>query len=128
RRAYADSAADTPAWSRVLSSALLAGPVAGTVLGGLAWLSGGPLGAGRMAQIGPVPWQGALTATVVVGGSAVIGAALPRAFRYGRAPAPTPRRLNPRAVSNPAPSQTPRPSHSPRSWSCGWSKPVVKPR
>jgi hypothetical protein len=34
-----------------------------------------------MAQIGPVPWQVALTATVVVGVSAVIGAALRRAFR-----------------------------------------------
>jgi hypothetical protein len=71
-----------PAWSLVLGSALVAGPVAGAVLGGLAWLSGGPLGAGRLAQVGPVPWQMALTATVVVGIAVAIGAALRRAFRH----------------------------------------------
>jgi hypothetical protein len=75
-----------PAWSLVLESALLAGPVAGAVLGGLAWLSGGPLGAGRLAQVGPVPWQVALTATVVVGIGVTIGSALRRAFRSAPRP------------------------------------------
>jgi hypothetical protein len=75
-----------PAWSMVVGSALLAGPVAGVVLGALAWVSGGPLGAGRLAQIGPVPWQVALVATVVVAVSAAIGAALGRAFRAPRRP------------------------------------------
>ncbi|MEV6598002.1 DUF6350 family protein [Actinoplanes sp. NPDC051346] len=70
-----------PAWSLVLGSALLAGPVAGLVLGVLAWLSGGPLGDGRMAEIGPVPWHVALIATTVVGVSSCIGAAAGRAFR-----------------------------------------------
>jgi hypothetical protein len=60
----------------VLGSAALAGPVAGAVLGVLAWASGGPLGAGRMAQIGPVPWQVALVAAGVVTASATTGAAL----------------------------------------------------
>jgi hypothetical protein len=75
-----------PAWSLVLESALLAGPVAGAVLGGLAWLSGGPLGAGRLAQVGPVSWQVALTATVVVGIGVTIGSALRRAFRSAPRP------------------------------------------
>jgi Family of unknown function (DUF6350) len=74
-------ASGQPAWSLVLCSALLAGPVAGVVLGGLAALSGGPLGAGRLAQVGPVPWQVALAGTVVVAVSVAIGAALTRAFR-----------------------------------------------
>jgi hypothetical protein len=70
-----------PAWSLVLSSAVIAGPVAGIVLGTLSWLSGGPLGDGRMAQIGPVPWQVALVATSVVTVCACIGSAAGRAFR-----------------------------------------------
>ena len=77
----ADSPVPQPGWSLVLGSALLAGPVAGVVLGGLAWASGGPLGAGRISQVGPVPWQVALVATLVVAVSATIGAALGRAFR-----------------------------------------------
>jgi hypothetical protein len=70
-----------PAWSLVVGSALIAGPVAGIVLGILAWMSGGPLGNGRMAVVGPVPWQVGLVATGVVAVSASIGAALGRAFR-----------------------------------------------
>ena len=70
-----------PSWATVLCSAVLAGPVAGVVLGVLARVSGGPLGAGRMAQIGPDPWQVALVATAVVAVSAAVGAAAARAFR-----------------------------------------------
>jgi len=73
------------AWSRVVGAALIAGPVAGLVLGALAWLSGGALGDGRMSQIGPVPWQVALVATGVLGVSTTIGAAAARAFRAGPA-------------------------------------------
>jgi hypothetical protein len=72
-----------PPWPRVIGAALIAGPVTGLVLGGLAWLSGGALGNGRMSQIGPVAWQVALVAMVVVGISTTIGAAAARAFRSG---------------------------------------------
>nr|BFE76523.1 hypothetical protein GCM10020092_098240 [Actinoplanes digitatis] len=65
----------------MLGAALLSGPVAGLVLGVLSWMSGGPLGNGRLAEIGPVPWQVALVATIVVAVSASIGAAAGRAFR-----------------------------------------------
>ena len=76
-----DPAPVEPAWSLVLGSAALAGPVAGLVLGALSWLSGGSLGDGRMAEIGPVPWQVALISTIMVAVSACIGAAAGRAFR-----------------------------------------------
>jgi len=76
-----DPAPVEPSWSLVLGAAIIAGPVAGLVLGVLSWLSGGALGDGRLSEIGPVPWQVALIATVVVAVSAGIGAAAGRAFR-----------------------------------------------
>jgi hypothetical protein len=74
----------TPGWGTVLGAAVLAGPAAGVVLGLLAWFSGGPLGSGRLAQIGPVPWQVAATGAAVVAVSAALGAAAARAFRPPR--------------------------------------------
>jgi len=76
--------AELPPWSQVVGAALLGGPVAGLVLGALAWVSGGSLGGGRLAEIGPVPWQVGLVATGVVAVSAAIGAAAARTF--GRRP------------------------------------------
>ncbi|MDT5042190.1 MAG: hypothetical protein QOE51_3175 [Actinoplanes sp.] len=70
-------------WSRLIGAALITGPVAGMVLGGLAWLSGGALGDGRLAQIGPGVWPVALVATAVLGVSTTIGAAAARSFRSG---------------------------------------------
>ncbi|MFI7546425.1 DUF6350 family protein [Actinoplanes sp. NPDC049599] len=76
-----DPAPAEPSWSLVLGAAALSGPVAGLVLGLLSWMSGGSLGDGRLSEIGPVPWQVALVATIVVTVSAGIGAAAGRAFR-----------------------------------------------
>jgi hypothetical protein len=73
-----------PPWSLVVGGGILAGPAAGLVLGVLGKLSGGPLGDGRLATIGPDPWQLGLVAAAVVGVSAALGAAAARAF----APAP----------------------------------------
>jgi len=66
-------------WPRLLGAAALAGPVAGVVLGTAAYASAGPLGAGRLAVMGPVAWQVALVATGVVALGAVLGAASARA-------------------------------------------------
>ena len=77
-------APSAPGWGTVLGAAVVAGPVAGVVLGLLSWLSGGPLGSGRLSQIGPVPWQVATTAAAVVAVSASLGAAAARAFRAPR--------------------------------------------
>jgi len=63
-----------PPWTVLLGGAALAGPVAGLVLGLLAEVSGGSLGDGRMAVIGPDPWQVGLVATAVVAVSAALGA------------------------------------------------------
>ena len=76
-----DPAPAEPSWSVVLGAAALSGPVAGLVLGLLSWLSGGSLGDGRLAEIGPVPWHVVLIASTVVAVSAGIGAAAGRAFR-----------------------------------------------
>ncbi|MGW0501299.1 cell division protein PerM [Micromonospora sp. NPDC003241] len=65
-------------WRRLLVPAVLVGPVAGALLGVLAEVSGGPLGAGRLAEVGPVGWQVALAATLITGGGAVLGAGATR--------------------------------------------------
>ena len=55
-----------------LREAVLAGPLAGLGLGIAAVLAAGPLGGGRLQDVGPSPWLVALTVTVEVG----VGAAL----------------------------------------------------
>jgi hypothetical protein len=83
-REAGDAARGKPPWSLVLGGGLIAGPVAGVALGLMARFSGGSLGNGRLATIGPDPWQVALVATAVLGVAAVIGAAAAR----GLAPKP----------------------------------------
>ncbi len=56
-----------------------AAAVAGVTLGSLAWLSGGSLGPGRMAVIGPSPWWVALATTLEI---AVVGSAAVCVERY----------------------------------------------
>ncbi|MER5701279.1 DUF6350 family protein [Micromonospora sp. NPDC002296] len=82
RRAAEDRA--EVAWRALLVPAALAGPVAGLLLGVLAGASGGPLGGGRLAEIGPVPWQVAGTATAVIAAGALLGAAATRSLSKGR--------------------------------------------
>ncbi len=59
------------------------GATAGLVLGGLAWASAGAAGPGRLAVVGPDPWQVGLFAAIEVGASAVLGL-LTLAVRPGR--------------------------------------------
>jgi hypothetical protein len=77
-------AAAEPGWAVVVGSSVLAGPVAGLLLGLLCQFSSGSLGDGRMAMIGPDPWPVGLVATVVVAVSASIGAAAARLFGPAR--------------------------------------------
>jgi Family of unknown function (DUF6350) len=67
-------------WSLVLGGGLLAGPVAGLILGLLSRFSGGSLGDGRLATIGPDPWSVGLVAMLVIAISAAIGASAARTF------------------------------------------------
>jgi hypothetical protein len=73
-------------WGPLLAPAALAGPVAGLLLGAAAAASGGPLGGGRLAEIGPVPWQVAGVATGVVGVGALLGAAATKVLARPRGP------------------------------------------
>lgn len=63
--------ADGPWWQgqRVMDAVwgLAAGAVAGLAMGILAWLSGGPVGPGRMAQVGPSAWHVGIAVLVEVG-------------------------------------------------------------
>ncbi|TNH29955.1 hypothetical protein FHG89_10065 [Micromonospora orduensis] len=65
-------------WADLLVPAALAGPVAGVLLGVAAKVSAGPLGAGRLTQLGPVAWQVAAVATGVIAVGALLGAAATR--------------------------------------------------
>ncbi len=81
--------APEPDWSLLIGAGLLAGPVAGLLLGSLAWCSGGPVGAGRLAEIGPAAGQVGLVATVVAAISVIVGASAARVFSTPRRPAPS---------------------------------------
>ncbi|WP_406040946.1 DUF6350 family protein [Micromonospora sp. NBC_00898] len=88
-------------WGPLLAPAALAGPVAGLVLGAAAAASGGPLGGGRLAEIGPVSWQVAGVATLVVAAGALLGAAGTKLLARPATPART-------DVSAPRPPAGPR--------------------
>jgi len=64
-----------PGWAALLGAAVLAGPVAGALLGLAAWASAGPLGSGRLAVIGPVGWEVAAVGAGVVAVGALIATA-----------------------------------------------------
>ncbi|GAB3798739.1 cell division protein PerM [Micromonospora zhanjiangensis] len=80
RRSTGPGAGTEVGWGPLLGAAATAGPVAAVLLGLAALVSGGSLGAGRLARIGPVSWQVALVAALVVAVGAMIGAAAVRAF------------------------------------------------
>jgi hypothetical protein len=67
-----------PGWGPLIAATVLAGPVAGLLLGLVAWASGGPLGDGRLAHTGPAPLPVGLVAAGVVTVGALIGAATMR--------------------------------------------------
>lgn len=66
-------------WGPLLRPAAFAGPVTGLLVGIAAAASAGPLGAGRLAEVGPVPWQVAAVATVVTG-TGVLGGVVAARF------------------------------------------------
>jgi hypothetical protein len=74
------------AWWRLLIDVAGIAAVVGVALTGLAWLSGGPAGPGRLAVTGPVAWQvGAAGALQVAAGTllaVLVGRGLPFAGRW----------------------------------------------
>jgi len=73
-----------PGWLPLLGAAAVAGPVAGGLLGLAAWASAGPLGAGRLAVVGPVPWQVAAVGAGIALLGVLVGAAATRAMLGAR--------------------------------------------
>jgi hypothetical protein len=82
RRMLRDAAAESVAlrWRALLGAAVTAGPIAGVLSGAAALLSGGALGDGRLADMGPAGWPVAAAATLTVVVGAPLGAALTRAL------------------------------------------------
>jgi hypothetical protein len=64
----------------------LSGLAAGCVTGLLAVFSGGPLGSGRLAAVGPSSWQSGLVAVLEVGVAAAVTAGLANVLRLRRDP------------------------------------------
>ncbi len=64
---------------------LAIGVLSGGVLGLLAALAGGPLGAGRLADVGPSAWQTAIVAALEIGISAAVSAGAVNYARLRRA-------------------------------------------
>jgi Family of unknown function (DUF6350) len=59
-----------------------AGALAGCALAVLAWFGGGPLGDGRLAAVGPSPWQVGVVAVLEVGVAAAISTGVANWLRY----------------------------------------------
>ncbi|MFC9969336.1 DUF6350 family protein [Spirillospora sp. NPDC127200] len=88
----------------------LTGAVTGAVVAVLTALSGGPLGGGRMATMGPSAWQVGLMAALEVGISAAIAAWVAN-WTILRRPAARPEKIKPRPatvpLAAPVPAQAP---------------------
>ncbi len=63
-----------PSWQGAAREAALVGPVAGVVVGLACWASGGPLGGGRLVEVGPSAWQVGLAVTLELGVAAAVAA------------------------------------------------------
>jgi hypothetical protein len=79
-------AAPSPAVEVVPLWGFACGAATGCVIGVLAAFSGGSLGSGRLAAVGPSGWQAALVAVLEVGVSAAIAAGLANWLRVRRDP------------------------------------------
>ncbi|GIJ44773.1 hypothetical protein Val02_16590 [Virgisporangium aliadipatigenens] len=76
-----------PDWPALLGSAALAGPVAGLAIALAAAISGGAIGAERMAEIGADAWPlGGVTTVVVAAGTVIAAAATKMLARVRRKP------------------------------------------
>ncbi len=80
-------AAPTPALEAAPMWGFACGALTGCVLGALAAFAGGPLGDGRLAAVGPSPWQVGLVAALEVGVAAAVTAGVANWMRFRGGPA-----------------------------------------
>ncbi|WP_073262221.1 DUF6350 family protein [Cryptosporangium aurantiacum] len=73
-----DAQPELPRWRIALGGALIAGPVAGVLVGFAAAAARGPLGSGRLALLGPSPWHVGIVLAVEVAVAALVGATVAR--------------------------------------------------
>ncbi|MFI5958333.1 DUF6350 family protein [Cryptosporangium sp. NPDC051539] len=69
---------ELPRWRIALGGALVAGPVSGVLIGLAAAAASGPLGGGRLAEVGPSPWHVGIVLAVEVAVAALVGATVAR--------------------------------------------------
>jgi hypothetical protein len=79
-------AAPTPAAELAPLSGFACGVATGCVIGVLAAFSGGSLGSGRLATVGPSAWQSAVVAVLEIGVSAAVATGLANWLRVRRDP------------------------------------------
>jgi hypothetical protein len=87
-------AAPSPAVEVVPLWGFACGVTTGCVIGVFAAFSGGPLGSGRLAAVGPSGWQAALVAVLEVGVAAAVAAGLANWLRVRRDPVLAARRAS----------------------------------
>lgn len=114
---------DDEEWAGTLAGAALGGPVAGALLGIAAYAAGGPLGADRLAAVGPSPWRVALVGAIEVTLFAVVGVALARILSRisGRAALPATR------ADSSAPARVRVPGQAPPDRSAAQDEPLPQP-
>jgi hypothetical protein len=80
-------AAPTPALEAAPMWGFVCGALTGGILGVLAAFAGGPLGDGRLAAVGPSPWQVSSVAALEVGVAAAVAAGVANWLRFRGRPA-----------------------------------------
>ncbi|TQS44936.1 DUF6350 family protein [Cryptosporangium phraense] len=73
-----ESEGDLPRWRIALGGALVAGPVSGVLVGLASAAASGPLGGGRLAELGPSAWHVGIVLAVEVAVAALVGATVAR--------------------------------------------------
>ena len=100
-------AAPTPAAEIAPLWGFACGVATGCVIGVLAAVSGGPLGSGRLATVGPSGWQAAVVAVLEIGVSAAVATGIANWLRVRRDPELAAARARRMAVPSPRAAMSP---------------------
>jgi Family of unknown function (DUF6350) len=100
-------AAPTPAAEAAPLWGFACGVTTGCVIGVLAVFSGGPLGSGRLAAVGPSGWQAAVVAILEIGVTAAVATGIANWLRVRRDPELAAARARRAAAPAPRPAMSP---------------------